>query len=138
MLNCSVLLSHMPGTCIGADRHTRGTCVTRYQCCAWYAVILPFVAAGSQSLSHQRATMRTSNLCSCSRSVQVCARRQVRSICRGRALKVVAKVAHPEGSPRVVKGKCFVTKDVRKAPRSLPAKLLHACIVLTGICAAEH
>eukprot|EP00877_Chromochloris_zofingiensis_P014656 jgi/Chrzof1/9444/Cz04g03100.t1 len=68
--------------------------------------------------------MRTSNLCSCSRSVQVCARRQVRSICRGRALKVVAKVAHPEGSPRVVKGKCFVTKDNIDTDQIIPAEYL--------------
>jgi hypothetical protein len=32
---------------------------------------------------------------------------------RSRVVRVQAKVVRPEGAPRVVKGKCYVTKDVR-------------------------
>jgi hypothetical protein len=38
---------------------------------------------------------------------------------RSRVVRVHAKVVRAEGAPRVVKGKCFVTKDVRARIPSL-------------------
>lgn len=40
-------------------------------------------------------------------------RAPIRAASRARTVRVQAKVQKAEGAPRVVRGKCFVTKDVR-------------------------
>jgi hypothetical protein len=41
-----------------------------------------------------------------------------------RRLQVVAKVVRKEGEPRIVRGKCYVTRDVSLKAQLLPLSLL--------------
>lgn len=58
--------------------------------------------------------------------MQTGARAQRPAASRRAALRVMAKVHHAEGSPRTVRGKAFVTKDVSHRPKALAWSLANS------------